>query len=151
MEWTLPTPVVKEALAHVKQLTGLHGRWELIGRNPDLVLDVAHNEDGIRALLKQLELCNFHHLHLVIGMVKDKDISKVLSLLPASASYYFTQAQIPRALPVEELKTQAANAQLTGDAYPNVNLAIKAAQAAAGKQDLILVCGSVFVIAEVNR
>lgn len=151
MGWTLPPYVVREALAHVKQLTGLHGRWELISRNPDLVLDVAHNEDGIRAILKQLELCNFHHLHLVIGMVKDKDISKVLSLLPVSASYYFTQAQIPRALPVEELKTQAKAAHLTGNAYPNVNLAIKAAEAAAGKQDLILVCGSVFVIAEVNR
>jgi dihydrofolate synthase/folylpolyglutamate synthase len=71
--------------------------------------------------------------------------------LPVSASYYFTQAQIPRALPVEELKTQAKAAHLTGNAYPNVNLAIKAAEAAAGKQDLILVCGSVFVIAEVNR
>jgi dihydrofolate synthase/folylpolyglutamate synthase len=143
--------VLREALVHVKQLTGLHGRWELIDQSPDLVLDVAHNEDGIRAILKQLELCNFHHLHLVIGMVKDKDVSKVLSLLPITATYYFTQAQIPRAMPVEELRIKAAGFQLYGNAYPNVNLAIAAAKATADKRDLILVCGSVFVIGEVNR
>ncbi|GAB2661052.1 folylpolyglutamate synthase/dihydrofolate synthase family protein [Flavihumibacter cheonanensis] len=151
LDWKIPADVVREALRHVKKLTGLHGRWELIDQSPDLVLDVAHNEDGIRAILKQLELCNFHHLHLVIGMVKDKDVAKVLSLLPHTASYYFTQAQIPRAMPVEELRIKAAGFQLTGNAYPNVNLAITAAKAAADKRDLILVCGSVFVIGEVNR
>ncbi|MCU0386747.1 MAG: hypothetical protein MUE38_12010 [Flavihumibacter sp.] len=84
-------------------------------------------------------------------MVKDKDIAKVLSLLPPTASYYFTQAQIPRAMPVEELRIKAASFQLSGNAYPNVNLAIAAAKAVADKRDLILVCGSVFVIGEVNR
>lgn len=149
--WKISPVVIKEAVANVKHLTGLHGRWELIGQSPDLVLDVAHNEDGIRSILKQLELCNFRHLHLVMGMVKDKDVCKVLSLLPASASYYFTQAQIPRAMPAEELSGKAEEFQLIGKAYPNVNLAIAAATAAADKRDLILVCGSVFVVGEVTR
>ncbi|WP_290793655.1 bifunctional folylpolyglutamate synthase/dihydrofolate synthase [Flavihumibacter sp. UBA7668] len=149
--WKISTTQVNNALSQVKQLTGLHGRWELIHQSPDIVLDVAHNEDGIRAILKQLELGSYHHLHLIIGMVKDKDISSVLSLLPVQASYYFTQAQIPRALPVEELKSKAAAIGLTGAAYPEVNSAIAAARTTAAKNDLILVCGSVFVIAEVNR
>lgn len=149
--WNLPFPAIQHALAHVKQLTGLHGRWELIERSPDIILDVAHNEDGIRAILKQLELSTFHRLHLVIGMVKDKDIKAVLALLPQHALYYFTQSQIPRAMPVDDLKTQAAAFGLTGACYPEVNEAIDAAKSAASKNDLILVCGSVFVIGEVNR
>lgn len=149
--WKLSTTQVNNALAQVKQLTGLHGRWELIHQSPDIVLDVAHNENGIREILKQLELSSYHHLHLVIGMVKDKDISSILSLLPVQASYYFTQAQIPRALPVDELKNKAAAVGLIGAVYPEVNSAIAAARTSAAKNDLILVCGSVFVIAEVNR
>lgn len=149
--WKLPYPIVQQALSHVKELTGLHGRWELIHESPDIILDVAHNEDGIRAVLKQLELCTYHHLHMVVGMVKDKDIDKVLELLPKEAKYYFTQAQIPRALPVDQLKEQAESKKLKGSAYPDVNKALQAARAVASKDDLILVCGSVFVIAEVNR
>lgn len=149
--WSIHFSHISAALAQVKQLTGLHGRWELIHSSPDIVLDVAHNEDGIRALLKQVELSSYHHLHLIIGMVKDKDISTVLSLLPPTASYYFTQAQIPRALPFEDLKARAAEAGLAGNAYPEVNKALDAAKAKAAQNDLILVCGSVFVIAEINR
>lgn len=149
--WKISTTHINNALAQVKQLTGLHGRWELIHQSPDIVLDVAHNENGIREIIKQLELSSYHHLHLIIGMVKDKDISSVLSLLPVQASYYFTQAQIPRALPVNELKNKAAAIGLNGAVFPDVNSAIATARSAAAKNDLILVCGSVFVIAEVNR
>ncbi|MBO9570939.1 MAG: bifunctional folylpolyglutamate synthase/dihydrofolate synthase [Chitinophagaceae bacterium] len=137
------------AFKHVKKLTGLHGRWEVIHHNPSVILDVAHNEDGIRELMKQVELSDYHELHIVTGMVRDKEIDKILSLLPDTAHYYFTQAHIPRALPAEQLQQRAEAAGLVGHAYPDVNLALKNALSKAGKNDIILVCGSVFTVGEV--
>jgi len=128
----------------------LHGRWETIHSNPTIVLDVAHNEDGIRQLAEQLEFTNHRHLHIVLGLVKDKEIDKVLSLLPKDASYYFTRASIPRALPETTLAEKGAEAGLQGQHFPEVNAALKSAMANADKNDLILVCGSVFVVGEVN-
>ena len=133
----------------VKKLTGLHGRWEIIHEQPDIVLDVAHNEDGIRQLLRQIELTDHEELHIVLGMVKDKAIDKVLAVLPRQASYYFTRAQIPRALPQDELTAQAMAAGLNGRPYPTVAEALQAAKTHAKSKDLVVVCGSVFVVAEV--
>jgi dihydrofolate synthase / folylpolyglutamate synthase len=141
---------VVSALKHVKKLTGLHGRWELVHEHPSVIIDVAHNEDGIKQIIQQLEITSFNNLHIVLGMVKDKDIENVLALLPANATYYFTQAQIPRALPAIELQQKATAYQLLGKVYITVNDAVKTAVANAHKQDLILVCGSVFVAGEVN-
>jgi dihydrofolate synthase/folylpolyglutamate synthase len=146
--WKLEPPVVHRALRQVKRLTGLHGRWEIIHEHPDVVLDVAHNEDGIRQLLRQIEITDHEELHLVLGFVNDKAIDKILSLLPQEANYYFTRAQIPRALPQEELAAQAAFAGLKGHSYPTVTEALGAAKAAAKPKDLIVVCGSIFVVAE---
>lgn len=145
------TDAVKKALYNSKQLTGLHGRWEVIRREPAVVLDVAHNEDGLRQLVLQLKHTAYKNLHLVVGMVKDKAVDSVLPLLPAPARYYFSQASIPRALAAEELRQKAAAAGLEGAAYPNVNAALDAALAAAGEDDLVLVCGSIFLVAEVDR
>ncbi|WP_315814334.1 folylpolyglutamate synthase/dihydrofolate synthase family protein [Paraflavitalea speifideaquila] len=147
--WQLPLETVQEALHQVKALTGLHGRWELIHRHPTVVLDVGHNEDGMRQIVSQIELTNYNHLHIVIGMVKDKEIEKVLQQLPREAAYYFTKAQIPRALPEDQLAAQAATHDLHGQAYGDVNTALKAALYKAHKDDLIIVCGSVFVVGEV--
>jgi dihydrofolate synthase/folylpolyglutamate synthase len=147
--WELSPAAVEKALKHVKRLTGLHGRWEIIHEHPDIVLDVAHNEDGIRQLLRQIELTDHEELHIVLGMVNDKAIDKVLSLLPPHARYYFTRAQIPRALPEDELMEQALAAGLSGEAYPTVAAALAAAKTHARERDLVLVCGSVFVVAEV--
>ena len=147
--WNLETPVVHQALKQVKKLTGLHGRWELIHEHPDIVLDVAHNEDGVRQLVQQIEVTDHEELHIVLGMVNDKDIGKVLALLPVHANYYFTRAQIPRALPESQLAEQARARGLRGNAYPMVAEALKAAKAHARDRDLIVVCGSVFVVAEV--
>lgn len=147
--WNIAREAIRKGLAHSKKLTGLHGRWELIHHKPDIILDVAHNEDGIKQVLAQLEIADHHQLHIIIGMVKDKDISKVLALLPHTAHYYFTRAQIPRALPESELQTLAAAIGLKGNKYPDVNSAIASAKAHAHEKDLILVCGSVFVVAEV--
>lgn len=144
---------IHHSLQRVKALTGLHGRWEAIAEYPTIVLDVAHNEDGIKQLLKQLTLLReqYDSLHIIIGMVKDKDINKALAQLPKDARYYFTHAHIPRALPAIELKEKANNYELNGDDYNDVDTAIEAAKKKAGKNDLILVCGSVFLVGEVNR
>lgn len=150
--FNISNEVEKFALANVKQLTGLHGRWDVIAEKPTIVLDVAHNEDGIKQVLHQLSVIGnqFNKLHIITGMVKDKEVDKVLSLLPADAAYYFTNAHIPRALPAAELQQKAAAWQLKGEVFDHVNTAIDAAKAKADKEDLILVCGSVFLVGEVS-
>jgi dihydrofolate synthase / folylpolyglutamate synthase len=141
---------IDEGVANAKKITGLYGRWEVIKKSPLVVLDVAHNPDGVAKLLEQLKEIEFKHLHIIIGMVKDKDVDKVLELLPAKASYYFTKANIPRALPEEELKQKALQYKLQGKSYSGVNTAIYAASLSAGKDDLIIVCGSIFLVGEVS-
>ena len=141
---------IRHGLQKTKKLTGLHGRWEIIHENPTIILDVGHNEDGIKQIIQQIELTTHHDLHIIIGMVKDKEIDTVLSLLPHSAKYYFTQAHIPRALPAETLKEKAGEFNLKGKVTPDVNEAIKEARSNAHKDDLILICGSVFLVGEVN-
>jgi dihydrofolate synthase/folylpolyglutamate synthase len=141
---------IKNALSHVKNITGLHGRWEVIQRNPLVVLDVAHNVDGIQQLINQIKNTSYKKLHIVFGMVKDKEIEKVLELLPKNATYYFTKAQIPRALPEKDLLQRAQKLSLKGSSYDEVNRALKAAMHKASEEDMIIVCGSVFVVGEVN-
>lgn len=142
----------KYALSHVKKLTGLYGRWDVIATEPAIVLDVAHNADGITQLIKQIETVrpNYYQLHLVIGMVKDKDADKVLSLLPKNAVYYFSNAHIDRALTHTVLMDKATQYGLLGNSYDDINEAVIAAKQRADKNDLIIVCGSVFLIAEVK-
>jgi len=149
-DFSLKEEKIKSALSNVKKLTGLFGRWEVIHEKPLVVLDVAHNQDGIKQLLLQINQIQFNDLHIVFGMVKDKDIQKVLEQFPKTATYYFTKAHNPRALPEEELKEKAQAYQLNGNTFPDVNKALRAALVKASEEDLIVVCGSVFVIAEVN-
>ena len=148
----------KQALKKVKKLTGLYGRWDVISSNPTIILDVAHNEDGIKQLLNQLSIVSRESsvvsrekaaLHFIIGMVKDKDISKVLSILPKNAQYYFCNAHIERALPHKELLQKAKIFELNGESFDDVNEAIKAAKLNAAADGIIIVCGSVFLVAEV--
>jgi dihydrofolate synthase/folylpolyglutamate synthase len=148
--WNINKPCIHKALQSVKKLTGLHGRWEIIHHHPKVVMDVGHNVDGIRAINQQLELSNHKHLHIVFGMVKDKDISAVLQLLPIHASYYFTKAHIPRAMDEIALQEAALAFGLKGHSFIEVNEAIKEAMNHATPNDLILVCGSVFLVGEVN-
>jgi dihydrofolate synthase/folylpolyglutamate synthase len=149
-DFLLEEEKIKTALSNVKKRTGLFGRWEIIHEKPTVALDVAHNEDGIRQLLNQIGKTKFKNLHIVFGMVKDKDLKKVLEQFPKNATYYFTKAHNPRALSEVELKEKAAQYKLNGDSYPDVNKAMKAALVNASAEDLIVVCGSVFVIAEVE-
>ena len=148
--WQLSDNAIIEGLANAKSLTGLHGRWELLHQSPTVIADVAHNEAGITQLLHQIKLCKYRQLHIVFGMVKDKDPQLVLSLLPTNAQYYFTQANIPRALNATELTEIAKDYCLIGNTYDDVNAALKAAMQMALNDDLIVVCGSVFLIAEIE-
>jgi len=148
--WMIDDETIEKGLSNVKKLTGLHGRWEVVHQHPSMVLDVGHNEDGIKQIVSQLEHCDFHKLHIVTGIVKDKELDKVLPLLPAYAHYYFTKAQIPRALPEDELLNKAREFGLEGHAYSTVQEAVQEAVNAAHKDDMILVCGSVFVVGEVE-
>jgi dihydrofolate synthase/folylpolyglutamate synthase len=151
MGWKLHANKVLKGLLHVVKNTGLMGRWECIQTNPRIILDVAHNEHGIKALLEQLESLHYAQLHIITGMVKDKDVNAVLSLLPKKATYYFTQSHIPRALPVNELADKGNAFGLTGSQFENVNIALQTANKNATPNDLILVIGSVFLVAEVDR
>ena len=151
LDWKLDNEYVRKGLSNVRKLTGLHGRWEVIHEKPLVILDVAHNEDGIRMVLQQLEIIAPTRIHFILGMVKDKAIDNILALLPAGAQYYFTHAHVPRALEAEQLQKQAANFHLVGDTFDDVNVALKTALNHAGESDLILVCGSVFLVAEVRR
>jgi dihydrofolate synthase/folylpolyglutamate synthase len=137
------------ALRQVKTLTGLHGRWEVLSTDPLSICDTGHNPEGIQEVLKNIAATPYQHLHFVIGMVNDKDISKVLSMLPTDATYYFCRPDIPRGLKAESLKHQAESFGLSGEIYPNVKAAYQSAQKNAKKDDLVFVGGSTFVVAEV--
>ena len=147
--WNIDDATIHKALKQVKKLTGLHGRWDIIHQLPTIVLDVAHNEDGIKQLIEQIELTDHHELHIIPGFVKDKEIEKILALLPDKAHYYFTQANIPRALDAESLREMAARHNLKGKNYKDVNTALTDAKTKAARNDLIVVCGSVFLVGEV--
>ncbi|GEP98182.1 bifunctional folylpolyglutamate synthase/dihydrofolate synthase [Chitinophaga cymbidii] len=149
--WQISEAHVAGALSQVKRLTGMGGRWEVIGQHPYTVLDVAHNEAGIRMVLEQLALVSYQKLHIVTGFVKDKDVPAALALLPPDAVYYFTKAPIPRAMDEQQLLDLGRQAGLQGDAYPAVPEAYAAAKANASADDMILVCGSFFIVGEVPR
>ena len=129
--------------------TGLLGRWHIIGANPLIVCDTAHNPEGISSVLKQVNATPRKKLHMVIGFVNDKNTEQILSLFPADATYYFTQASIPRALHASELKKRALASGLNGKSFDNVADALDSAKRSAGENDLIFVGGSTFVVAEV--
>jgi len=147
--FTITNEHLQTALRQVKMLTGLHGRWEVLRTDPLTICDTGHNPDGIKEVLKNIAATPYKNLHMVIGMVNDKDISKVLSMLPTNASYYFCRPDIPRGLEAESIKEQAATFGLYGDAYPTVKAALAAARQKAEKNDLVFVGGSTFVVAEV--
>ena len=147
--FVIPESALRQGLREVTRLTGLRGRWSVIGQKPLVVADTAHNEAGLRLVLAQLARVPHRHLHLVIGTVNDKDVAKVLALLPREATYYYCQADIPRALPAVELAALATAQGLRGQVYGPVPVAVAAARAAAAPDDVVFIGGSTFVVAEV--
>lgn len=139
---------IHNGFSHVCQLTGLQGRWQKISNEPTVICDTGHNIGGIAYISEQLKASNAEHIHIVMGMVNDKDIRNVLRLLPTDAFYYFTKASVKRALDEKQLYTLASEAGLHGKSYPDVQSAFVAAQSASTKKDLIFVGGSTFIVAD---
>ncbi len=139
---------ILNGLSNAAQTTGLMGRWHIIGTDPLTICDTAHNVEGIELVVEQIALTGYEQLHFVLGMVSDKSIDKVLSILPKNAYYYFTKASIPRAMDQNELAKNAKAHGLQGTAYPTVKEAVSAAKANAHANDLIFIGGSTFTVAD---
>ena len=146
--YNISDEALRSALKNVKGLNGLQGRWQQLSTNPKVICDTGHNIAGITEVMQNIASVHYEKLHMVIGMVRDKDINGVLDLLPKHGIYYFCQPQLERALNVDELAEAANNHQLIGNTYETVMKAIKAAKANAGRNDLIFIGGSTFVVAE---
>jgi dihydrofolate synthase/folylpolyglutamate synthase len=145
----IPEPALRKGLIKVQENTGLMGRWQILNENPLAIADTAHNAEGIKYVMAQLEQTPHHQLHVVWGMVADKDRNSIYPLLPKKAFWYFCKPDIPRGLSPETLMQEAALAGLKGRIYTSVGAAYQAALSAANPQDVIFVGGSTFVVAEV--
>lgn len=139
---------IKSALSQIKTLTGLMGRWQTLRRAPQVICDTGHNEAGWKEVLENLRSSQYEQLHMVIGIMKDKDAAALFSLLPTEARYYFCHAGFERALPANELEKLSRTTPLQGNAFPSVREAVTAALAQANKNDLIFIGGSTFIVAE---
>ena len=141
---------VRDGIARVVEDTGLHGRWEKMDEKPLTICETAHNADGVAAMLHKLSEIPYHHLHIIYGCVNDKDFRSILRMLPHErTTYYYSQPSVPRALPVGQLAAAAADLGMVGETFPQVAGAISAARHAADVQrDLVLVTGSIFLVAD---
>jgi dihydrofolate synthase / folylpolyglutamate synthase len=149
--FTIHASNIEAGLINVVTNTNLKGRWQKLGDDPTIICDTGHNVDGIKVVVRQIEMQKYKTLHIILGMVKDKDIRTVLLLLPKKAVYYFCQASIPRALDAEVLKEKANEFNLRGTVIPDVNEAIRIAKGKADKDDFIFIGGSTFVVAEIEN
>ncbi|NOX47651.1 MAG: bifunctional folylpolyglutamate synthase/dihydrofolate synthase [Chlorobi bacterium] len=140
---------IRKGLSNVVQNTSLLGRWQILQNKPLSICDTGHNANGISMIVSQLTKTHYNKLHFVIGMVNDKNIESVLSLLPKDATYYFCKANVPRALNAKELQKTAGNFGLKGEFWPTVREAYSAALSNANTDDLVFTGGSTFVVAEV--
>ncbi len=140
---------IQQGIENVVTNTSFRGRWEIIGREPLTVCETAHNSDGIKSMLEKLDTIQFNKLHIIYGCVNDKDFVQILNMLPEKAIYYYTEPSVPRKMPVEQLSETAAKNGMAGESYTDVHQAIAAAKANADKDDMILITGSIFLIADV--
>lgn len=140
---------IESGLLNVVKNTGLLGRWQQLGSNPKIICDTAHNKNGLEIVLNQIKKEDFDQLHLVLGVVNDKDLDEVLPLFPKNAIYYFCKPNIPRGLEASILKEKASKFELTGQIYNSVSTAYNTAKESAATNDFIYVGGSTFVVAEI--
>lgn len=146
---TVSDKAIRAGLSHVALNTAFMGRWMVRSKKPLVIFDSAHNADGIKLIKQELKNLTYRNLHFVYGTVSDKDYTKTLKLLPKKAQYYFCKADIPRGLNATELKVSANKLGLKGEEYASVKAAYKAALKNAGVNDVVLVAGSIFIVAEV--
>jgi dihydrofolate synthase/folylpolyglutamate synthase len=146
--WSIPGKNIKSGIKNVVANTGLMGRWQILAKSPLVITDTAHNEAGIKEVLANIWNSRYKKLHFILGMVSDKDITKILKLLPKKAAYYFCKPGIPRGLDENILEAEAKKFKLQGKVFPNVKRAIQCAKKNASRNDLIFIGGSTFVVAE---
>ena len=140
---------IKSGLLHVVKNTGLQGRWQILQEQPKVICDTAHNREGLNYIVKQLEEEVYSHLHIVFGVVNDKDLSSILDIMPKKATYYFCKPDVPRGMEIHMLQKKFLSAGFKGASYVSVNEALKNARNLASDSDLIYVGGSTFVVAEI--
>ena len=148
-KWTITEEHIRQGLGNLRSLSRFVGRWQLLGKDPVILCDSAHNEAGLRFVVDQLARIPHEKLHMVMGVVNDKDLSKVFPYLPRDARYYFSRPDVPRGLDAQVLADRANAAGIGGSVHTTVTEALASAKKAAGKDDLIFVGGSIFVVAEV--
>lgn len=146
--WKIDEGDISKGINRYQELTGLKGRFQTLSQKPLVIADVSHNPDGLRALIQGIKTLEFKKLHLVFGTVKDKPLEPIFDNLPADASFYFTESTAPRSLDADELAEYAKKRGIVGKAFQNVEGAKKAALESATSDDLILITGSTFVVAE---
>lgn len=147
--WSITDENITNGIEKVIKNTGIKGRWDILQTQPLVVADTGHNEAGIKEIFEQIQFMKFEQLHIVWGMVNDKEIDTILSMLPKDAYYYFCQAKIPRALNAQLLASQAGEFGLKGKNYSSVSIALNTAKRTAKQHDMILIGGSTFVVAEI--
>lgn len=148
-KWNISEDNIKNGLQKVKGNTNLRGRWEIVGEKPKIILDTAHNAEGLKYVLNQLQELEYKQLHIVMGVVSDKDLSKILPLFPKQAIYYFAKPDIPRGLNAEILLKKATEYGLFGTVYSSIPIAYGQAKKVADKSDVIFAGGSNFTVAEI--
>ena len=141
--------VIQDGLSRVSLNTNLMGRWQTLSEAPRVIVDVAHNKEGLRYIAAQLNDLTYTKLHLVMGFVKGRDVDELISLFPLNASYYLSTPNLDRGLPIQDLKDVLREKDCSFNYFESVSIAFEASKAAAFSEDLILVCGSTFVVAEV--
>ncbi|MCW9036463.1 folylpolyglutamate synthase/dihydrofolate synthase family protein [Altibacter sp.] len=147
--WNISEESIIKGMGRVVRNTGLMGRWQLLGTRPKIICDTAHNKEGIRLVLEQLKKEVFQQLHIVLGVVNDKDLDSILPLFPTTARYYFCTPNVPRGMSSKILEEAAKNYALLGMAYTSVSEAQQAALNNAMPEDLVFIGGSTFTVAEV--
>lgn len=147
---TISENSLKTGLLNVVKLTGLKGRWQILKNRPMVVCDTAHNREGLTSVMKQLQEQHYDDLHIVLGVVNDKDLSGILEFFPKMGHYYFCKPDIPRGLDADILQKEGERFGLFGDVYPSVQKAYEAALSKAWENDFIYIGGSTFVVAEME-
>jgi dihydrofolate synthase/folylpolyglutamate synthase len=147
--WAIKKDEIEKGLANVKSNTHFRGRWETLGQQPRIIADTGHNEEGLRLVIKQLLQEPYEHLHIVLGVVNDKDLDRILPLFPKEAFYYFCKPDVPRGMEADYLQKKAQDFLLNGDVFTSVGDAFNSAKQSAKASDVIFVGGSTFTVAEI--
>ena len=147
--FTISEKNISDGLLHVVKNTNLKGRWQVLQENPKVICDTAHNKEGLAIVLNQLKKEQYKKLHIVLGVVLDKNLDDILPMFPKEATYYFCKPNIPRGLSEVVLQEKATNFDLYGKKYMTVKKALAAALDNANQEDTIYIGGSTFVVAEI--